>query len=240
MINKESPLPIYYQLEEGIKKQIEDGVLHPGDTLPSEREYSEIYSISRMTVRQAISNLVTEGFLERKRGKGTFIAQKKFKQNLKGLTSFTEEMKKRGLEPETIMIHFNKIPASITLAGKLEIEAGTQVFEIKRIRLADGTPMAYESLYVPAHLLPELTIELAKSSIYDYAESMAGLEIGQAVQELEAVTAKKREAAMLEVKEGSPILCIMRKTRLKDGTVFEVVDSYYRADRYKFAVEMER
>lgn len=240
MINKQSPLPIYFQLEEGIKKQIENGELNSGDMLPSEREYSERFSISRMTVRQAISNLVNEGYLERQRGKGTFIAQKKLEQNLKGLTSFTEDMKSRGMNPETIMIHFTKVQAIPSIAEKLELSIGAPIYEIKRIRLADGLPMAYECLYMSCDLIPALTMDIAKGSIYDYVEKKAGLEIGKGVQEIEAAIARKKEAEILEIKEGSPILCIQRKTYLRDQRVLELVYSFYRADRYRFFVEMDR
>src|SRR5699024_385163 len=98
MIDKNSPIPIYYQLEEHIKKLIQDGELTPGDMLPSEREYGERYSISRMTVRQAITNLVNGRILYRVKGKGTFVMEQKMEQDLQGLTSFTEDMKARGLK----------------------------------------------------------------------------------------------------------------------------------------------
>src|SRR5690625_792519 len=104
MIDKNSPLPIYYQLSEQIKRLIETEQLLPGDLLPSEREYAERYNISRMTVRQAISNLVTESLLYRKKGKGTFVAEKKFEQNLQGLTSFSEDMQLRGYTPSNQQI----------------------------------------------------------------------------------------------------------------------------------------
>ncbi len=97
MIDKNSPIPIYYQLELQIRQFIESEQLQPGDILPSEREFTEKYNISRMTVRQAINNLVSEGLLYRQKGKGTFIAEQKFEQDLSGLTSFSEDMKNPGL-----------------------------------------------------------------------------------------------------------------------------------------------
>src|SRR4051812_20574632 len=99
MINKNSPIPIYYQLEEHIKGLIEEGVLKPGDVLPPEREYAEKYQISRMTVRQAFTQLVNEGYLFRLQGKGTFVAERKIEKTLQGIISFTEDMRARGLKP---------------------------------------------------------------------------------------------------------------------------------------------
>ena len=95
VIDKKSPLPLYYQVEEHIKQTIQSEELQPGDALPSERELSENFQISRMTVRQAITNLVNQGFLFREKGRGTFVSNQKFEQNLQGLTSFTEDMKAR-------------------------------------------------------------------------------------------------------------------------------------------------
>jgi len=120
MINKNSPIPLYYQLEEHIKGLIENGELSPGDALPPEREYAEKYQISRMTVRQAFTQLVNEGYLYRLQGKGTFVAERKIEQPLQGLTSFTEDMKARGFTPGNKLIKFEIIPATSQIAGQFQ------------------------------------------------------------------------------------------------------------------------
>ncbi|MFY0759576.1 GntR family transcriptional regulator [Metabacillus dongyingensis] len=240
MIQKNSPLPIYYQLEEGIKEAIQQQELIPGEMIPSEREYAEKYGISRMTVRQALSNLVNDGYLYRQRGKGTFVAHQKIEQPLKGLTSFSEDMRSRGLEPSTRVISFTEVKASHDLAAKLDLEAGAPLFELKRVRLADQLPMAYEMLYISKELAQGLTKEIAVNSIYDYVENKLGLKIQHGRQVLEASIARKTEAEMLEVAEGAPVLLIERRTTLDTNKPFEVVRSVYRADRYKFTIDMER
>jgi GntR family transcriptional regulator len=240
MIQKNSPLPIYYQLEEGIKVAIQQQELMPGEMIPSEREYAEKYGISRMTVRQALSNLVNDGYLYRQRGKGTFVAHQKIEQPLKGLTSFSEDMRSRGLEPSTRVISFTEVKASHDLAAKLDLEAGAPLFELKRVRLADQLPMAYEMLYISKELAQGLTKEIAVNSIYDYVENKLGLKIQHGRQVLEASIARKTEAEMLEVAEGAPVLLIERRTTLDSNKPFEVVRSVYRADRYKFTIDMER
>src|SRR5690625_4623961 len=116
MIDKNSPLPIYYQLSEQIKRLIQTEQLLPGDLLPSEREYAERHNISRMTVRQAISNLVTEDLLCRKKGKGTYVAEKKFEKNLHGLTIFTEDMQLRGYTASNQLISFQLTQADKPIA----------------------------------------------------------------------------------------------------------------------------
>ncbi|MGX1194445.1 GntR family transcriptional regulator [Metabacillus sp. SLBN-84] len=240
MIQKNSPLPIYYQLEEAIKEAIQNQELTPGQMIPSEREYAEKYGISRMTVRQALSNLVNDGFLYRQRGKGTFVAHQKIEQPLQGLTSFSEDMRSRGLEPSTRVISFKEVPASHDLASKLEVEAGTSLFELKRIRLADQLPMAYEMLYISKETAPDLTEKIAQSSIYEYVENKLGLKIHHGRQVLEASIARRTEAEMLQVEEGAPVLMIERRSTLESNKPLEVVKSVYRADRYKFTIDMER
>ena len=233
MIDKNSPVPIYHQLEEFIKLQIETGEWKPMQPIPSERELSEIYHISRMTVRQALNNLVKDGFLFRKKGTGTFVAERKVEQVLQGLTSFSEDMLERGMTPRSEILSYEKVAASRFVAQKLEIEENQIVLKIERIRLADNMPMALETAYMPLPFTAGLTKELAKDSIYDYIEKQ-GLKIDEAYQQLEAVSANLMDAKYLQIEEGSPVLKITRITYLEDRTPFEYVKSSFRADRYRF------
>jgi GntR family transcriptional regulator len=240
VINKNSPLPIYYQIEEQIKQQIESGVLKPGDMLKSEREYAEYYDVSRMTVRQAINNLVNQGYIYKKKGSGTYVQEKKIEQALNGLTSFTEDMRKRGMEPSSRLLKFELIPATAKIAKELNLKENTPVTEIKRIRYGDGVPIAIERNLLPANLVKGLNEEIINQSLYQYIEEELNLRIADALQVIEASTASKTEADLLEIQKGSPILLIERKTFLADGTVLELVKSAYRADRYKFMITMQR
>lgn len=240
MIDKSSPLPIYYQIEEQLKKQIENGELKPNDSLPSEREFAERFEISRMTVRQAINNLVNDGYLYRQKGRGTFVSEKKLEQQLVGLTSFTEDMKARGMVPSSKLLSFEIIAASEKIAEQLQISLHAPVYEIKRIRLADDVPMALESVYVSANLVKGLTESIVNDSLYRYIEEELGLKIGEANQTLESILASETEVNHLGISSYSPVLLIQRNTYLQDGTPLEVVKSSYRADRYKFTINMTR
>ncbi|WP_163538774.1 GntR family transcriptional regulator [Gracilibacillus sp. YIM 98692] len=240
MIDKNSPLPIYHQLEEGIKKKIESGEYQPGDALPAERIYAERFNVSRMTVRQAITNLVNERYLYRVKGKGTFIAEPKLEQKLTGLTSFTEDMKARGMEASSKLIKFEIIPSNKRLAQQLHINEHSPVYEIKRIRLAEDIPMALERTYIPANLIKGLTENIVKHSLYQFAEDKMGVHIKSAKQTLEASMANKEETKYLEIEDQSPVLIMDRISTLDNGIVFEVVKSTYRADRYKFMIELNR
>lgn len=240
MIDKQSPLPIYYQIQELIRKKIDKKEWQTGDVLPSERIFAEQYEVSRMTVRQAVTELVNEGLLRREKGRGTFVAEQKFTQTLQGLTSFTEDMKERGLKPSSRLISFNVREAAGKTARVLGLNDGEAVYEIQRIRLADDSPMAMETTYISKKLIPGLTKNIVQHSIYEYVEAELGLAIGYGEQSLEAALAMKKEAELLEIELNDPVLLISRITHLQDKTPFEYVKSAYRGDRYKFSIQMPR
>ncbi|SFF86802.1 GntR family transcriptional regulator [Halobacillus alkaliphilus] len=240
MIDKKSPLPIYYQIEEDIKQRISDGEYQPNDMIPSERILSENYAVSRMTVRQAITNLVNEGVLYREKGRGTFIAENKIEQSLKGLTSFTEDMKTRGMTASSKLLDFEKVTASGEISRKLEIEENAEIYRLQRIRYADQKPMAIETNFLPAAMFPNLKKENVRGSLYDYVEKNKRQKIGKASQIIEATIANEDQSSLLEIPLGSAVLHIERHSFLEDGTPFEVVKSSYRADRYKFSSDITR
>jgi GntR family transcriptional regulator len=240
VINKKSPIPIYHQLEEYIKQQIADGTLKEEEAIPSERELAERFQISRMTVRQAITNLVLEGYLYRQKGRGTFINIKKVEQELQGLTSFTEDMISRGMAPSSTLLSFEIIPADKKTAAELLLAENDHIYKIKRIRLADGAPMALETAYIPVKIVPGLTAENSNQSLYHYIEESLSLSISAAKQEIEASIANYEEAVGLAIAEGAPILSIIRTAYLRDGSAFELVKSSFRADRYRFIHTMNR
>ncbi|PRO67198.1 GntR family transcriptional regulator [Alkalicoccus urumqiensis] len=240
MIDKHSSIPIYYQLAEQIKGRIHRGELAPGDVLPSERDFAEQYDISRMTVRQAITSLVNEGLLYRRKGTGTFVSEPKIEQAVGGLTSFTEDMRSRGLEPASRMLHFGEVPAPGDVALILGIAEGDNVIEMRRIRLADNVPMALETTWLHPSVVHGLTEKEAESSLYSYLEETLGLIIGRAEQALEASLVMPEEADILGVEKGAPVLSIERRTYLADDRPLEVVRSKYRADRYRFMMDLQR
>ncbi|UDF16113.1 GntR family transcriptional regulator [Bacillus pumilus] len=239
-IDKQSPIPMYHQIMENLKKQIEDGTLAPDTLIPSEREYAERFGISRMTVRQALSNLVNEGYLYRLKGKGTFVSRKKFEQPLQGLTSFTEDMRQRGLKASSQLIDFTKTVCPDHLLPVLQLSNGDDIFELKRIRLANDEPMAIETSYIPEAFAGDLTREHLTGSIYEYIETQTGLTIAHAKQELEANVASNEEAHVLSISTGDPVLSIARTTYFQNDIPFEYVLSVYRGDRYKLIHTMER
>ncbi|WNB93928.1 GntR family transcriptional regulator [Bacillus sp. NEB1478] len=239
MIDKTSPVPLYYQIEEAIKNKIDKGEWEPGSMISSEREFAENYEVSRMTVRQAINNLVNDGYLTRRKGKGTFVSGKKIEQKLLGLTSFTEDMKARGYNPASKLVSFQIIQANHQIAKVLEISHNDEIYEIKRVRLANDVPMAIETTFVPVQLIHLQESHFQEGSLYSQVEQ-AGFNIDYATQSLEASIAREKESEILEIAKGAPVLLIQRLTYLTTGKPLEVVHSVYRGDRYKFMIDMKR
>ncbi|MDU8924390.1 GntR family transcriptional regulator [Pasteurellaceae bacterium LIM206] len=227
MINKHSPLPIYAQLEQLIKEQIDTNELKEGDTIPSEREYAEKYKISRMTVRQAITRLTDNGYLQRQRGRGTFVAPKKVEQPLNSLMGFSEEMRIRNISAQTQLLNLQIIEPNSLLEEKLKISADEPVYRIERVRLVENTPISYQIFYTPLSRISGITPEIAKHSLYDYIEHKLGLHLAYAEQEMEVAKAHKKEAEALNVKVGTPVLYIQRISYSEKNDPLEYTISYH-------------
>ncbi|RLJ90655.1 GntR family transcriptional regulator [Planococcus citreus] len=240
MLDKQSPIPIYIQIEEQLKQQIQQGDFSVGTSIPSERELSERFAVSRMTVRQSITNLVNDGLLYREKGRGTFVASPKVEQPLNGLTSFTEDMESRGMVPSSKLIGFDILEPESDVAEELQLNEGDRVYFVERIRFADDKPMAIERTYLPVNRFPNLTEESFQGSLYAVIENEQQLKISHATQRMEAGLVKKEDAELLQIQPPAAILMIERISFLEGDLPFEVVRSTYRADRYKFTTEIQR
>lgn len=240
MLDKQSPIPIYIQIEEQLKQQIQQGDFPIGTSIPSERELSERFLVSRMTVRQSITNLVNDGLLYREKGRGTFVASPKVEQPLNGLTSFTEDMESRGMVPSSKLIGFDILEPESDVAQELRLGEGDQVYFVERIRFADDKPMAIERTYLPVKQFPDLTEKSFQGSLYAVIENKQQLKISHATQRMEAGLVKKEDAVLLQIQAPAAVLLIERISFLEGDLPFEVVRSTYRADRYKFTTEIQR
>jgi GntR family transcriptional regulator len=240
-VNKNSPIPLYYQLKDIISDLIEDEELKPGDPIPPERELCEYHGVSRMTVNKAIANLVNEGLLYREQGKGTFVAKPKEGYQLSRLLSFTEDMKAKGFRVDTRIISFNRKSATRKIQKALNLSEKEEVFEIKRLRLVADEPYAIETAYLPVSLCEGLTKEkLDNKSLYDILLSEYGLAMEYAHQTIEAVILDEYESEILQVAEKSIALMLSRKTYLEGDKPMELTKAVYRGDKYKFEVVLRR
>jgi GntR family transcriptional regulator len=241
MLNKNIPIPLYYQLKEKLTQTIREGELPPGSLMPSERELSDRYGISRMTVRQALGEMVKEGLLVREQGKGTFVAEPKIDQGLLRLTSFSEDMRSRGMKPDSRIVAVYAQEAAQPVASALALEGNLKVLVLERVRLADGKPMAYEVSHLPLARFPELEHEeLHSVSLYTLLEEKYGLTIKFARQVIEVGLSDRSNSEKLGIAVKSPVLLIERVTFDADDRPFEFVKSVYRGDRYKLQVELHR
>ena len=239
-VDKDSPVPLYYQLKEILANLIENEELRPNDPIPTERRLCEYHGISRMTVNKAILNLVNEGLVYREQGRGTFVARPKEKHALSSLLGFTEDMSRRGLNTETRMISFQRQATTKKLRQQLCLEESQEVFAIQRLRYINKEPHALETAYIPVALCPDLTLDmLADSSLYAILINRYAVEMDYALQTIEPVMLDDYESEMLHVKKHSLALLFSRRTFLKTGVPFEVTKAVYRSDKYKFEVTLK-
>lgn len=242
ILSRNSPVPLYCQLKDILKAAIECGKLKPNDRLPPETELAQRFQVSRMTVRQALIELENEGFIRRRQGRGTFVAEPKFRQSLLRLTSFTEDMQARGLKPGGRVLSIKVILGDKDLMQRFRATPDERFVRLERIRLADGEPMALEISFLRRKFCPGIEeIDFTDQSLYAILHEQFGLELGWASQTIEAKLANEYEAKLLGVQVGSPMLLMQRITYLADSlTPIEYVRSSYRGDRYQLYVEVKR
>ncbi len=235
-LDPHSATPLYLQLEALLREALASNTWKAGEALPPERALAEQFGVSRLTLRKALERLEAQGLVQRRQGSGTYVAPR-LEQPLSALTSFSEDMRARGLEPSTRWLKRGLFTASPEEVLALSLSPGEKVARLERVRSAQGEPMAVERAALPAHLLPYP--EQVKESLYAYLESK-GLRPVRALQRLRSVAASRQEAELLGLRAGEPVLYIERLSYLADGSVLEFTRSHYRGDRYDFVAELRR
>ena len=212
--------------------------MSPGEPLPAERDLARELGVARMTLRRAVDAMVAEALLVRRQGAGTFVAPAKVAHRLSA-NSFSADMRARGLRPGSRTLEARRAPAGVMLAALLEVPPGAPVLHVRRLRLADGEPMAVEDLHVPADLAPGLTgADLEDRSYYELLAERFGHRIASGTQTAEAALTSSEDAAALGVEPGAPAFCFERTCRVDGGRVAEFVRSIYRGDRYRIMVDI--
>ncbi len=212
--------------------------LQVGDALPSERRLASELGVSRPTLRAVIDELVREGLLLRRHGSGTYVAEPKIALPLT-MTSFSEDMARRGMRPSTQVVSFERQSAGAKLGQRLQISPVDEVWVITRLRLADDETMAIEWLHAPRALLPDLRREeLATHSFYELLRVRRGIVIASGTQTIEPTVTSPEEAEFLSVPVHSPAFLFERTTQSEQGEVVEFVRSVYRGDRYRLVTEL--
>jgi len=240
MIDRESPVPYYYQLYEILRGAIEEGYWPPGSQLMTEAELCEYYGVSRATVRQTLAQLLSEGLIRKERGRGTFVAEPKIRERLaERLTGFYDDMVAQGLKPQTRVLRSGVVPASQSVGTLLGIPAGTPVVHLERLRMVSDEPILLVENYIPHELCPDLLEQdLENQSLYGVLARKYGLRPARGRRLIEAVAATARDAELLNIAHGAPLIYLKSVAYLADGRPVEYFEAKHRGDRARFEVEI--
>lgn len=234
-LDKTSAQPLYVQLEDLIRSWIESGKLSPGDRIPSELELAETHAISRMTVRRAIDVLVMEGILFRQPGKGTFVAEPKMPWPGPTVFSFSTVMRGLGLSVSTQVLDLKLVPAPLRVARDLQLSPQEQVVLLRRLRFVENEPMAIHTSYIPGNYFPALLDEdLTSKPLNKVMEEVSGLRIVASHDYVEATMARPDEAALLEIREGAPVLLVRGIVYSEQGLPVRATKALFRGDHFRF------
>lgn len=236
-LTPDSPMPLYLRLQDGFKAAIARGELKPLEALPGERDLAETFGVSRVTIRKALAGLVDSGLLNQRQGSGTFVAvgPKRVEQALSRLTSFSDDMRLRGLVPSVRWLKREVSLATPQESMSLSLSPSETVCRLRRLRLANDTPMAIETTVISTRYLPDPY--RVTESLYAALEAL-GVRPVRALQRLSAANLAKDEAHLMEVALGSAALTIDRLSYLESGAPVEFTHSWYRGDAYDFVAEL--
>ena len=238
MIHRQSGVTAHAQIEDWLADAIAAGQLSPGDRLPTEQDLAAWLGVSRMTLRHALGELAQRGLVTRAvgRGGGTFVAEPKLEQDLTTLAGLSEQLRRHGKVAGARVLAAACIPASPAAAAALELPEGEPVFDVRRIRLADGRPIVIEHSQFPAKLFPDLLECRLDGSLYELLALTYGLRPHHARESLEPVVAGVREAEALEIDEGAPLMLVERTAYANAGQPVEFARDLFRGDRTKVVV----
>ncbi|MBI5578864.1 MAG: GntR family transcriptional regulator [Deltaproteobacteria bacterium] len=243
MLNSQEATPLYQKLRDILRKQVEDGRYLPDHAIPSERDLCQQYQISRITVRQAIAEMINEGILYRKQGKGTFVARRKVNQGLSRIVTFSRTVMDIGMKPSTRILFHGLLPAGLEVASILKLPDAGQVLKMVLLGQGDDHPLVvYESYFPPRvgkKMLKEATTREKQGlpfSSYDLYGRNTGLYPARVSQTLEAVAADNLQARMLEVPKATALLRVTSIFTTRDHSPLELRRALYRGDYYKFNV----
>lgn len=233
-IDKNSPIPVYYQLKQDIKEKIQQGVWKVGECIASEREITESYAVSRMTVRQALGELVQEGILKREKGKGTFVCEPKVMQ--KDMMSFSEIVKRSGMTLCTKVLELKKIKTPEEFQDLILLE---DVYKISRLRIVQNISVAEETIYIPCDYCGYMDENILGGSFYKILEGF-GYSIDHSESSIQAILTTDYYKKLFNIKNDVPLLKISSRNITSDGKLLFLEESVYRSDKYVLEVNILR
>ena len=242
-IDPNNILPRYYQLVNILRQKIEAGEWQPQDAIPSERQLEELYAVSRTTIRQAIGILIRQGLVYQLHGKGTYVSPRKLQKGLVELTSFSEDMAIRGLKPGQRILEIGEVEVPESVRQHLGLPPDiTRVLRLERVRTGDGQPIGLQTSFLalePGRTISREELE-QRGSLYAILQEKFNINLAAADETLEVTIANPREAMLLEVPEGSPLLLSERVLWTNERRAIEFVKILYRGDRYRYTVRLTR
>jgi GntR family transcriptional regulator len=241
MLDRRSPIPLYHQLSQSLLAQITNGEFKAGDTLPPERELTQAFDVSRITVRRAIDELENEGYVRRVQGKGTFVAPPRIQRGILKLTSFSEDIAALGMEPGSKLLTLRREPAQRRVARELHLGEEATVWFVERLRFADsdviGLNLSYLSLPADVTLTRE---ELEEEPSLWKVLAEKGIVLSEADKVIGAIAAEDWHAELLDVRERTPLLQVEGVAYSDHGEPIEFHQIITRADRYKYHLHVTR
>ncbi len=244
-LDRNSVIPLYHQMADALRKQITTGEFKPGQPFPSENELMQTFGVSRNTVRQALDSIVGLGLIRKQQGKGTFVTSTRVMSRSGMLSSFTEEVRRMGAEPGVVLLEVVEREASLKVTEELRVAASTKLMCAVRVRTADGSPICVAISWLNSVRFPGLReLDYTHFSLYDLYENILGMPVLRATQQVWADSSAEREAEVLEIQPGSPVLRFARTTYVASeesgGTPIEYVEAAFVGDRYTLETELNR
>ena len=241
-INPNNAIPKYFQLATILRKQIDDGLWKPRDPIPSERQLEQQYKVSRPTIRQAIETLEKQGYLYREHGRGTFVSPHKLQKAMQELTSFSEDLQRKGIQPGQVIRAIETVIPPASILQRLELLPGSSVLRIERIRLGDDIPIGLQTSYVALESDQQIDRKDLEQygSLYRILQEKFNIAPTEADETLEVTLATPEEAALLQIEPGDPLLLSERLTYNQNRQPIEFVKILYRGDRYQYVIRLTR
>ncbi|MFT7053361.1 MAG: GntR family mannosyl-D-glycerate transport/metabolism transcriptional repressor [Psychromonas sp.] len=233
-------IPLYRQIADTIREKIRNGEFKVGEALPTEAQLRNDFSVSRVTIRQALKLLIANGELESVQGSGTYVKENKVNYDIYQQSTFNEKWAHLNMATHSDVMTFEITLPSITIAEQLNISEKERIFHVKRLRSIGDHPITFEETWMPLRLFPDLTYEVMEKSKYDYIENTKGMVIDRSEQEIIPVLPAAEIAELLQIDPQQPIIEKRTRSFLADGTVFEYSRNQFTTTDYKFTVIAKR
>lgn len=240
-IDPHSMAPLYYQIKQNLQELVESGAFQPGHLLPAEGEMGEYYGVSRLTVRQAVGELVREGLLRRERGVGTFVCSPKMTHSMLRTAGFSERMREAGHTPSSQVLGFEVIGAPSQIAARLRLQVDEPIYKLSRLRCADGEPHMIETTYFSQTRFPGMEqVDFSQTSLYSTLAQRFNCLMVAADEVFEPVILRRHEMELLKTKPNTPGLLLDVVAYDQDNTPVEYTRSIVRGDKARMLFHVRR